>query len=336
MKFVAGLSRKYWRTGKSWDKEEHMLHGEIWKYIYDKLLGGLDICLMVVVDSKGSSPGRKGFKLAVCSDGCFYGTIGGGIMEHKLVEKAKSLLNSSGWTPFIMHQFHDKEHTQDRSGMICSGQQTIAYIPICKAEKDIIQAIAEKKESCYRISPAGIQLEKEAHGIFHEISASDWYFNEAINQQTTVHIVGAGHVGLALSEILHFLGMNVIIYDNRPELNTLEKNQFVSEKKIICYEAIYENLSPKSSDYLVIMTIGYRTDKTVLKQLIRHEFAYIGMLGSQKKIENLFQEMKAEGIEESLLHKVHSPIGLPISAKTAQEIAISIAAEVIQIKNKNT
>ncbi|MBL0013205.1 MAG: XdhC family protein [Flavobacterium sp.] len=82
--------------------------------------------LMVVIANEGSSPGRKGFKMLVTQNQ-MYGTIGGGIMEHKLVEYARSLLEKLDFKPFIKHQIHDKSAPTNQSGMICSGRQTIAF-----------------------------------------------------------------------------------------------------------------------------------------------------------------------------------------------------------------
>ena len=82
------------------------------------------------------------------------------------------------------------------------------------------------------------------------------------------------------------------------------------------------------------MTVGYRTDKIVLNQLINKSFFYLGLLGSQHKIDTLFNELKEEGINPGLLKKIFSPVGLHIDSKTTMEIAVSIAAEIIREKNK--
>src|SRR6478672_8991934 len=87
------------------------------------------LVLMVVIANEGSSPGRKGFKMLI-SENEMHGTIGGGIMEHKLVEYAQSLLLKPTFKPFIKHQIHDKAAPKDQSGMICSGQQTIVFFDV--------------------------------------------------------------------------------------------------------------------------------------------------------------------------------------------------------------
>jgi xanthine dehydrogenase accessory factor len=82
------------------------------------------------------------------------------------------------------------------------------------------------------------------------------------------------------------------------------------------------------------MTVGYRTDKVALKQLLGKPFFYLGLLGSDHKISQLMSELKEEGISSEVLENVHTPIGINIFSKTTKEIAVSIAAEIIREKNK--
>ena len=91
----------------------------------------------------------------------------------------------------------------------------------------------------------------------------------------------------------------------------------------------------RKTDFVCIMTFGFRTDKIILKQLYNKKFAYLGMMGSAAKTKQLFDELEIEGIPKEKLKHVHSPIGINISSKTTNEIAISVAAEIIKVKNKN-
>ena len=307
---------------------------DLWRFILSKLNNAINIQLLYVLESEGSSPGRKGFKMAVAADGDFFGTIGGGIMEHKLVEKAKVMLQQNESSVLLMRQHHDKEHANNQSGMICSGSQLNAFIPLSSADEQTIEKIIASERNTIQLSPKGLQLvDGPASGLRYKTNA-DWLYSEAINQQPIIHIIGGGHVGLALSELMNYLGFYIKLYDDRPELNTIAANSFAHEKHIINYEAIGNHFNDVENDFIVIMTIGYRTDKTVLKQLIGKPFFYLGLLGSKYKIDTLFKELKEEGITKELLDKVFSPIGLNIASKTTKEIAVSIAAEIIGVKNK--
>jgi len=307
-----------------------------WEFIEEKLSSSINVILLCVVESEGSSPGRKGFKMAVAADGTFAGTIGGGIMEHKLVEKARSLLKQDENKVSLVRQYHDKEHSSNQSGMICSGSQFNTFIPLSLKDLTTITNIAEQQDSfdhALQLSPAGLSvIQSKEHGL-HYNSDADWVYTEILNQQTVIHIIGGGHVGLALSELMRYLGFYIRLYDDRPELNTIAVNSFANEKIIVDYEDMARHFVNIEKDYVVIMTIGYRTDKTVLKQLLHLPFFYVGLLGSDHKIKTLFDELKSEGFSAELLKKVHGPIGIDISSKTTKEIAVSIAAEVIREKN---
>lgn len=307
---------------------------ELWRFILSKLNDGVHVELLYVLESEGSSPGRKGFAMAVAADGEMYGTIGGGIMEHKLVEKSKARLQQNKTAVLLMRQHHDKEHAKDQSGMICSGSQLNAFVPLTTTDVSTIENIISSANKNIRLSSKGLQVTDEP-AAFQYVTETDWLYIEAINQQPVIHIIGAGHVALALSELMTYLGFYIKLYDDRKDLNTMNANSFVQEKRIIKYESIGEQLCDTENDFAVIMTIGYRADKIVLKQLLNKSFAYLGLLGSDHKIKTLIEELQAEGFAIKDLQHLHTPIGINIFSKTTKEIAVSIAAEIIREKNKD-
>lgn len=289
--------------------------------------------LLFVVESIGSSPGRAGFSMAVADDDSFEGTIGGGIMEYKLVEKAKNLLQQNHQNIFLQEQFHDKEHSKNQSGMICSGSQKIAFIPLFEKDLATIQSFNNQSKKSFTITPESIAVNEFELNEWNYVDENNWQYSQNIIQQNVIHIIGGGHCGLALSQLMNFLGFYVHIYDDRENLNTIEQNNYANEKHLVSYENINQSLNASANDYVVIMSIGYRTDKVVLKQIINNSYKYLGLLGSAEKIKTLFEELKNEGINETQLQQVFSPIGININSKTTQEIAVSIAAEIIKIKN---
>ena len=311
---------------------------ETWQFISEKLSTAAKLMLLYVLESEGSSPGRQGFKMAVAEDGSIAGTIGGGIMELKLVEKAKQMLAGNERTPLVMRQNHDKEK-DNRSGMICSGSQLIVFMQLSHDDIASVETITEGAPVTLELSPNGITVlessSKEKKHSLHFMDEADWLYTEKLNERPIIHIIGGGHVSLALSELMCFLGFYSKVYDDRPELNTILDNFFANEKIIIpSYEQLGDFITDCENDYAVIMTLGYRTDKIALLQILNKAFYYLGMMGSASKIDNLFAELRVEGIDEEKLKKVFTPIGLNIYSKTAPEIAVSIAAEIIREKNK--
>jgi len=308
----------------------------VWKFIENKLQHSQKVMLLFVVESIGSSPGRAGFSMAIADDKSFEGTIGGGIMEYKLVEKAKILLQQNQEVIFLQEQFHDKEHIKNQSGMICSGSQKIVFMPLFEKDLAAIQSFDNPSKKSFTITTDTFTVNDFELNEWNYIDENNWRYSRNIIQQNVIHIIGGGHCGLALSQLMNFLGFYVHICDDRENLNTIEQNNFANEKHLVSYENINQSLNVSANDYVVIMTIGYRTDKIVLKQLIHNKYKYLGLLGSAEKIKTLFEELKNENITETQLQQVFSPIGIDINSKTTQEIAVSIAAEIIKIKNKKS
>jgi xanthine dehydrogenase accessory factor len=124
------------------------------------------------------------------------------------------------------------------------------------------------------------------------------------------------------------------VYDERKVLKTILENKSVHEKYFVNdYSELSELIIDGKNHYVVIMTFGYRTDDIALKAVINKQFKYVGVLGSKKKMEKLFADYRNEGISESVLQQIHTPIGLDIKSQTPEEIAVSIAAEIIKVKN---
>lgn len=312
-----------------------------WRLLAKSLQNNIPVMLLYVLQSKGSSPGRQGFCMAVNANGEMEGSIGGGIMEHKFVEMAREKLQISNPKSQIRKQVHDKSATRDRSGMICSGEQTILIYHLQESDKKTIDAIInsleENRNGMLTLSPSKIQFSdniSSADFYFEMKSEEDWIYQEKIGYKNHLYIIGAGHCALAFSKIMSTMDFYIHLFDDRKELNTMEQNEFVHEKKLVNnYAELQELIPPGKNVYIVIMTFGYRKDDIALRALLNKQFKYLGLLGSKKKIEELFNTYRNEGIADEVLDRIHSPVGIQIKSETPEEIAISIAAEIITVKN---
>jgi xanthine dehydrogenase accessory factor len=312
----------------------------VWQLISRSLEEEIPVMLLYVIDSNGSSPGRKGFAMAVTANGQMEGSIGGGIMEHKFVGMAKEIMQQNKVELSIRKQIHDKQAAKNQSGMICSGDQTIfLYTPTvndAKTIKAIINCLEEHKSALLQLSPSGLSLSDKMSQVefrFTYTSDEDWCYEEKIGYKDHLYIIGAGHCSLALSKVMTMLGFYIHLYDDRFGLNTYEQNAFAHEKVLVKNYTDVKDIIPDDNNYVVVMTMGYRTDDVVIKALLDKPFKYFGILGSKKKIEKMFTDYKREGMPEEMLRRIHAPIGLQINSQTPEEIAISIAAEIIKVKN---
>jgi xanthine dehydrogenase accessory factor len=314
-----------------------------WKLINKSLNSGTAVMLLYVLESLGSSPGRQGFFMAVNANGEMEGSIGGGIMEHKFVEMAKERLKGQAdKEQEIRKQFHDKSVAKNQSGMICSGEQTILLYRLKPTDaltvQNIIGSLEQNKNGTLYLFPSGINFTdsvpiKDFH--FSMRSEEDWEYIEKTGYKNHLFIIGGGHCALAFSKLMRSMDFYIRLYDERKELKTMVENDFVHEKHFINDYSELNALIPSGHNhYVVIMTLGYRTDDTALRSLLGKEFNYLGLLGSAYKTQKMLDEYHKEGIAEKMLEKVHAPIGYSIRSQTPEEIAVSIAAEIIQIKNK--
>jgi len=123
------------------------------------------------------------------------------------------------------------------------------------------------------------------------------------------------------------------LMDDRADLNTMAANQWTHERSVVDYAQISAVIPEDPELYVVLVSFGYRTDDILVRQLIRKKFKYLGMMGSAEKIKTLLEGLRKDGFSEEEIARLRAPIGLPIHSKTPEEIAVSIAAEVIQRKN---
>lgn len=315
---------------------------KLWKFISEKLKNGKKIILTSVLESKGSSPGKAGFKIAVAEDKTMFGTIGGGQMEYDLIAESYSYLKSRKKIQIRKQLFHSKKVRKLQSGLVCQGNQTNFSCSLDKKDLKLVDAIVNSFEnfepSILKLSNTGIKVlantKNESHIRYQYNSDKNWQYEENIGVQNTIYIIGGGHVGLALSRQMELLGFRVIVYDDRADVQTIKENYSADEIIISNYENVGDCIKEGEYSFVAIVTSALPTDKIALKKIVNKKFKYIGLMGSKAKLKRIFDELKSEGIKTAHLRKVNAPIGLEIYSESVQEIAVSIAAEIIKLKNK--
>lgn len=310
---------------------------DFWLEVQKRVQGFDPMALLCVVESIGSSPGRAGFKMCLPIGSELVGTIGGGIMEKKLVDLTAELMDREGSFPFLKRQVHQADLGKDRSGMICSGEQTVAgYVMYGQEAIELVGHIIAAFDD--RVQPSELEFSSTGIRIVpagerRALGPDEWCYYEALRDQPRITIVGAGHVSLALSRQMDQLGFHVTVYDDRKGLHTWHANTYAQEKLFVDYAQMSAHLPNDPELYVVIASVGYRTDDLILRQLIRNRYKYLGLLGSKEKVRVMFEGMRKDGYTDEELACVHAPIGLPIHSRTPEEIAVSIAAEIVGVKN---
>ncbi len=319
----------------------------LWQFVHTELEAKHNVILASVLSHQQGSPGKQGFKMVVSSSGKAYGSIGGGVMEKNFIEFCADKF-SKNESVFELKTLHHKTNTEfEKSGLICAGSQTIYLHTFnSKNEKDlslvnkVIKAYAKPSNNYIHYKTGKIEVSKRKdfnENYFFEISEKDnqWECFEKAGYKNFAYIFGAGHVGFELSRVLHSLDFHISIFDDRKNFPFLENNFFAHEKHNISYTKVGKYVKDSQYSYNFVVTTGYISDKESIKQIVSKQSRYIGLMGTQRKIKKIFNECVKEGVNKNLLKKVKAPIGLDINSNTPEEIAVSIAAEVIKIKNTN-
>ena len=309
----------------------HLPHvqSDPWEFALDAVRSNTRAMLVYVVEHSGSVPGVTGTNVVV-TESAFAGTIGGGAAEKDLVERALAHQASAEIVRF--------RHTPSDGGTLCSGLQIFALLSLTPAHEEalaqIVRALAKHRTGTLHLGPDTFRFDDgpAAPHVFTD-EGSDWSYKGPLGLLETLTIVGGGHVALAFSRLMVSLPYRVVVLDNRAELATLEANTFAHERRVVDYADVAEHVPDGPRSWVVIMTYGHAHDRFVLERLLGREYAYIGVLGSKAKIRTMFAEMKESGASAEALGAVRAPVGLPIGSHTPEEIAVSIAGEIIAMRN---
>ncbi len=312
---------------------------DIWSFIIKELETDHRVMLITVIAVRGSSPGKKGFKMAVSSGGQIFGSIGGGVMEYKMVELAREKITDTNQKSFLKWQIHDPNAGADASGLICAGSQLHALTPLSSSDLQNLQkltSVIDKGTSLFlRLSARGLELVHDSGSENADIpEGPDWQYMEQLQMPQTLYIFGGGHISLPLSQIARLIGLRVVVLDDRRGLNTMKQNSFAHKKVTIDYSEASKHIIHPAESFVCIMTVGHGSDQLILEQMLHLPLQYLGMIGSKNKIQKIFSNLKSKGFTNEGLSKVDAPMGVPINDELPEEIAVSIAAGIIKTKNK--
>ena len=313
---------------------------ELFEKIRQETKKGRDLALAVIISQEGSSPRGLGAQMLVGEEGRLLGTVGGGSIEllsirfcQKQIQEKNSCEKFFSLTP----------KAKENIGMVCGGDVTLWFQFIDSSlsfwdefSLQVLNAIEEGKESWLVWHKDGSLPEllfAENENSFNLQPGEYRQIKERIFIPVPIAeravIFGGGHCSQALAPVLNSIGFRVTVLDNREEFTN--PSLFPgAEKVLLCdYNHISDVLQLRKSDYVVIMTNGHSHDFEVEYQVLEHPPVYVGAIGSQKKKDFINKRLLESGISKEVINQVHCPIGTPIKAATPEEIAISIAGEMI-------
>lgn len=323
--------------------------------IIQTLEAGQVFVLLTIVGQEGSSPRGLGACMFVAEDGSQHGTIGGGSVEYYAAEHAKTLL-SSGVSETRMYRLHTNEVAD--IGMICGGSVWVLFqrfLPDADTVKlfRTLFSAHESGEAAYlvravtdggvtdigaftkaglrfdhAIDLAAVQRGLSLRAVLTEDNPQ--LLIEPAGEASRAYLFGGGHVSQRLVPVLSYIGFRTVMLEDREQF--ADPALFPAAEDVrMCDFSDIETAAPITKrDYVIIMTRGHMADYDVLRQALKTEATYIGCIGSRQKIALTKRKLFDEGFTEADFARVHTPIGLPILAETPEEIAVSVAAELIE------
>lgn len=286
-----------------------------------------DTVLVTIVDEAGSTPRGNGAQMLVSRSGPQVGTIGGGNIENLSILHAQELIEEKRSD---IHEYKLHKNKAEDIGMVCGGSVTVlfSYISGTDSRWRDVAALTLARIAAHKAGFLALPLNGDTAYIVDEHPA-DEVFTMSLPIGERAILFGAGHCSLALAPLLQTIGFRVTVFDDRSDLLTADR--FPGADALICgdFTKIDRYLTTGADDYIVVMTSGHSHDFEVQEQVLRHPFAYVGVIGSRSKTASVNARLREAGIAEDAIAAIHTPIGVSIKAVTPEEIAVSIAGEMI-------
>lgn len=327
---------------------------------------GKKVALATVVHTYGSAPRQFGSKMAVNQDGLMTGSVSGGCVEGAVVAEALDVLKTrmpklihygvtddlamsvglacggsiDVWVEELSEESfvqYKKDLDEDNLAVVVRlltgkyiGEQVIAHPDGTQigtfSDKSIPMLIQPmllevfEHQQCLRTT---IQIEHEDVEVFFDV----------LQPSSKLVIVGAVHIAIPLVQMAKLMGFHTTVIDPRKAFANRERFPHVDELILDWPEDYLEDYPWDRGTYLVAISHDDKLDVPALAHGIRSDARYVGALGSKKNFSNHVRDLKAAGCNDEEIARIHSPIGLNIGARGAEEIALSILAELVAVRN---
>ncbi len=329
---------------------------------------GRALCYCRLVETRGSTPQKAGAAMLVFVDGSQTGSLGGGCVEAEVKRKALALL--AGGEAEVAKFTLDHDYGWD-DGLICGGRMSVLLDPlradVAAERKKYYQSLIELglfgeglteavvfESTNGIVSPQAFLFGASNQLIMGWRESSADLFMENLTPlldrprpyvkqgvaylpllpRSPLVIVGAGHVGQAVSNLAHDLDFEVTVVDDRADYLTEPRFPHAKERLPGRIDELLPKLHITQQTYCLIVTRGHNHDQEALYHLVNRGARYVGMIGSKRKIKLIFDALRDAGISDESLAKVFAPIGINIGSLTVPEIAVSICAELVSHRNR--
>jgi len=337
---------------------------------------GKKIVLATVVNTKGSTPQKIGSKLLIRKDGSTIGTLGGGCVEGDIWFESKTMLEENTPEESRYREYTLNQELAEEEGLVCGGtmfflldklepnKSNIEYLRTLQNSlngkeggKSLITLVDSTNNKIMTGTKKIFDFDQTSNIKNDEIFAdpnqiedvinnrqnkcvkledgNEWYV-EMYTTPSTLLICGGGHIANSLAPLAHKLNFNVWITDDRKEF--ANRNRFPNAERIVndLPENALKSLPVTENTYIIIATRGHRYDLVATQAAVSTNAKYIGLLGSMRKAILVSEDLLKNGIPEDKVKAIRSPVGLDLRGRSPDEIAVSIIAEMLMIREGGT
>lgn len=328
---------------------------------------GKKFAIATVIKTWGSAPRLVGSSMAISADAEMLGSVSGGCVEGAVVKAALAIIESG--VPQLLH-FGVSDEDAWAVGLSCGGKIDVFVAPFIKSKNDPVENLIWEKlveaidnnNGCVLLSRLNneqsahvfinadgsfiknleddILIEKGLHAyqerknqIIEHLGVS--YFAQVFQPKSKLIVIGSAHISVDLVDLANQFGFETIVIDPRGLFSN--KTQFISSPNQVFEKwpaEVLPDLSLDTYTYAVMLTHDPKIDDQALHVFLKSEVAYIGALGSRKTAAKRMARLTEAGFSEEDMARIHGPVGVNIRAKKPKEIALSILAEIISVKNK--
>lgn len=339
----------------------------VYQLVNQHLSAGKELVLARIIRRSGSTPRDVGSMCIITHDNQILGTVGGGLLEYKVHQKASTMFEDRR---SYIYKFTLSNDDLAKNGMICGGDadvflevlspknpRTVSIFKtidtrlarhepltlVTRIENDLdpmandlrmlVMADGTGLGDLPGVSAKDVDLTSNLTCQLLESDQADTrFFTEKLTAHPRVYLFGAGHVSTCVSPLAKSVGFDITVVDDRPVFASKERFPDADDVLVADFKQAFDRLEISDNAYILIITRGHLHDKSVLEMSLNTQARYIGMIGSIKKRNIIYADLLKQGYSKEQLEAVHSPVGLEINAQTPEEIAVSIVAQLIKIR----
>lgn len=298
----------------------------------DWLQQGHEVALVTVLKTWGSSPRPPGSLFIMRRDGVLSGSVSGGCVEEDLLQRYRDNELSDSYPTRIDYGVNREEAT--RFGLPCGGRLELLVEQLVDNEQlqFLLDALLQQQLVARHVDLQTGEVSLEQARAEQDFVYTNIYVRKIFGPQWNMLLIGAGHLSQYVSQMALMLGYNVIVCDPREEYANSWHVEGTQLTTLMPDDAVLE-YAQQARSIVIALTHDPKLDDMALLDAVQSPAFYVGAIGSQRNCDLRRHRLKQLGITASQLQRLHAPVGLSIGSHTPPEIAVSILAEITQLRN---